>query len=98
MAIRIVFPEGKGPKSSMGTKVYTDDGHEIKGVMSIDIHAAVNCAIEATIKVHASEIENADCIAWVKTQKIGFFRKVFSKLLKKPIDVTSLASIARTYK
>ena len=60
MSIKIVLPEGEGIKSGNGTRVYTDDGHEINGITSITVRILRDEIIDATITVHASEIENLE--------------------------------------
>lgn len=58
MTIKIVLPEGDGPKATNGIKVYTDGGHEIHGITRIRCDWSVNEILEATITVEVSEIEN----------------------------------------
>jgi hypothetical protein len=59
MTIRIVLPDGDGVKIPNGTKVYTDSGHQIKGITRIEIEPLImDTAITAKITVLVSEIEN----------------------------------------
>lgn len=60
MSVRIVLPDGKGPKAAMGTKVYTDSGMEIERVSRIQIDILPDSILEATITVPISEIENLE--------------------------------------
>lgn len=72
MGIKIVFPKSENkavPMLSNGTKIYTDDGHEINGVTDLKIHASVNSVVKCVIEVHASEIENLEGVEGLVIQK-----------------------------
>lgn len=58
MTIKIVLPEGEGVKMGYGTKVYTDQGHEINDIVDIKINIKANDIINAVITVPISLIEN----------------------------------------
>ena len=58
MTIKIVLPEGDGPKATNGIKVFTDSGHEIKNITRIQMDIKPDSIIEATITVAVGEIEN----------------------------------------
>lgn len=61
MSIKIVLPGHKGkPRTAMGTRVYTDDGQEIKGVKEIKINFPHNDYLTADITVDVSTIENLE--------------------------------------
>jgi len=62
MTIKIVLPEGEGPKPCNGTKVYTESGHEIEGVNRIKIDIRSDCILEAEMTVSVSSIENLNGI------------------------------------
>jgi hypothetical protein len=62
MTIKVVLPEGKGPKSSWGTKVFTESGHEIKGVTRINIEMLPDCIVQAQFTVEVSNLENFEGI------------------------------------
>jgi len=62
MTIKIVLPEGKGPKSSWGTKVFTESGEEIKGVTRVEIDMLPDCMVSAQITVEVSDLENFEGI------------------------------------
>ena len=58
MTIKIVLPEGDSAKIGYGTKVYTDQGHEINDIVDITINIKANDIINAVITVPISRIEN----------------------------------------
>ena len=59
MTIKIVFPKGDGVKLGNGTKVFTDSGHEIRGITRIEIQPIeMDKPITAHIIVHVSNTEN----------------------------------------
>ena len=62
MTIKIVLPENKTsrPAIGQGTKIYTDSGEEIQGVVSCDIRVRPNEAITAILEVMVSEVENLE--------------------------------------
>ena len=60
MSIKIVLPEGDGPRPSTGTRVFTDGGTEIEGVMDIIVTMSPQKMITAYITVEASSIENLE--------------------------------------
>ena len=62
MTIKIVLPknETRLPSTGQGTKIYTDSGEEIQGVVSCDIRVRPNEAITATLEVMVSEVENLE--------------------------------------
>jgi hypothetical protein len=60
MSIRIVLPEGKAPRLSRGTKIYTETGEEIKGVTRISLDLDRDRVMTATIEVIVDDIENFD--------------------------------------
>jgi hypothetical protein len=60
MTIKIVLPEGGEARSSMGTRVFTSDGSEIKGVTRIQLDLRAGDYIEATITVAVGEVFGLD--------------------------------------
>ena len=62
MTIKIVLPEGKGPKSSWGTKVFTESGSKIEGITRIKIEMLPDCMVSAEITVEVSDLENFEGI------------------------------------
>jgi hypothetical protein len=62
MSIRIVLPSGKAPKTARGTKIYTEDGHEIKGVTGCNIEIMPHGAITAHLSVFVEDVENLEQI------------------------------------
>ena len=65
MTIKIVLPEGEGPKPCNGTKVYTESGEEIEGVSRIKIEIIGDCMLQAEMTVSVSSIENLNGIEGV---------------------------------
>lgn len=62
MTIKIVLPknETSRPATGQGTKIYTDSGEEIQGVVACDIRIRPDEAITATLEVMVSEVENIE--------------------------------------
>ena len=62
MTIKIVLPknETSRPIVGHGTKIYTDSGEEIRGVVSCDIRVRIDEVITATLEVLVSEVENLE--------------------------------------
>ncbi|MGP9834212.1 hypothetical protein [Marinobacter sp. NSM] len=63
MSIKIVLPDGKAPKAGNGTKIFTEDGTEIKGVERCIIDIASNEAVTAHLIVAVRDIENLEQVA-----------------------------------
>lgn len=63
MSVKIVLPDGGGLKLGRGTKVYTEDGAEIKGVHRCIIDVAPDDVVTAHLVVAVREIENLEQIA-----------------------------------
>lgn len=63
MSIKIVLPEGGSPKRGRGTKVFTEDGHEVSGVQRCIIDIQSDCAITAHLTVTVRDIENLEKVA-----------------------------------
>ncbi|HEY7885571.1 MAG TPA: hypothetical protein VIC08_11570 [Cellvibrionaceae bacterium] len=62
MSIKIVLPEGDGPKTVDGARVFTQDGHEIEGVLRVEMDMLPGCILSAKVTVLVSEIENLEGI------------------------------------
>ncbi|WP_138436517.1 hypothetical protein [Marinobacter shengliensis] len=62
MSITIVLPSGSSPRTGAGTKIYTEDGHEIKGVTKCTVHITPNGCIAARLDVCVKEVENLEGI------------------------------------
>lgn len=62
MTIKIVLPknETSQPAVGYGTKIYTESGEEIQGVVALDIRIRIDEAITATLEVLVSEVENLE--------------------------------------
>jgi hypothetical protein len=62
MTIKIVLPKNETclPSTGQGTKIYTDSGEEIQGVVACDIRIRPNEAITAILEVMVSEVENLE--------------------------------------
>ena len=60
MSIKIVLPSGKAPKACRGTKIYTEDGHEIKGVTGCNIEIMPDGVVMARLSVFVEDVENLD--------------------------------------
>ena len=62
MTIKIVLPKNDSKHAILGhgTKVYTDSGEEIQGVVALDIRIRRDEAITATLEVLVSEVENLE--------------------------------------
>ena len=70
MSIKIVLPEGDGPRPATGTRVFTDGGTEIQGVMDITVTMSPKKMITAYITVEVSSIENLEGLeAFINTDK-----------------------------
>lgn len=61
MGIKIVLPDGD-VKSGNGTKVYADDGTEIRGIAGMTIRIFPDEIVLAKLEVCVSALENADGI------------------------------------
>tara|TARA_R100000781_G_scaffold110309_1_gene75670 strand:+ start:8475 stop:8744 length:270 start_codon:yes stop_codon:yes gene_type:complete len=62
MSIKIVLPSGKAPKACRGTKIYTEDGHEIKGVTGCNIEIMPDGVVMARLSVFVEDVKNLDQI------------------------------------
>jgi len=62
MGIKVTLPEGEGPRTGMGTKIYTSDGVEITGVSDISISIQPDSFITAKITVCVDELANFHAI------------------------------------
>jgi len=62
MTIKVVLPEGGGLKQGMGTKVFTESGHEIENVTGMTVRIMPDEIIEAQMTVYVSNIENFEGI------------------------------------
>ena len=91
MTIKIVLPEGDGPKSGHGTKVFTDCGTEIKDISQIKIEILPDCILQAQITVGLSGIENLSGIEGVFIVDQMPSKKPIS-LFEKIINLVSLAA------
>ena len=56
--IKIVLPEGEGPKVSNKVKIYTESGEQIHGVSRIEIDIKPNEIVEAKLTVYVADLEN----------------------------------------
>lgn len=63
MSIKIVLPGGKTPKAGGGTKIFTEDGTELKGVHRCIIDIAPDDAVTAHLVVAVRDIENFEQVA-----------------------------------
>lgn len=63
MSIKIVLPDGHAPKTGGGTKIFTEEGVEIKGVQRCIIDVAPGDAVTAHLVVTVRDIENLEQIA-----------------------------------
>ena len=62
MTVKVVLPEGDGLKAAMGTKVFTESGHEIENVTGMTVRIMPDEIIEAQMTVYVSSIENFEGI------------------------------------
>ena len=62
MTIKVVLPEGDGLKAAMGTKVFTESGHEIENVTGMTVRIMPDELIEAQMTVYVRNIENFEGI------------------------------------
>lgn len=65
MTVKIVLANGSGPgaKLAQGTRIYTESGHEIKGVHSLKISFPIDGVVIAKMKVSVHDIENLEGLA-----------------------------------
>lgn len=65
MTVKIVLPEspGRGPSSALGTRVYTESGHEIKGIAGLQIDFPLDGVITAKMEVLVHAIDNLEGLA-----------------------------------
>ena len=99
----IVQPARKdsGAVPANGTKVMTEDGHEITGITSISLHAEVGDVWRATIECtpHVSEPMIVRAVMQ-STLRLNWWQRLCFKVsgLRIPVETTSIADDSRRYK
>lgn len=63
MSIKIVLPDDSAPKVGHGTKIFTEDGAEIKGVQRCIIDIAPSDVVTAHLVIAVRDIENLEQVA-----------------------------------
>ena len=62
MTVKIVLPESEEGQATpvIGTKIYAENGQEVKGVLGLDIHTEIGGNVTATIDVLIEDISGMD--------------------------------------
>ena len=65
MTVKIVLPgsAGTGPTCAHGTRIYTESGHEIKGVRSLQVDFPIDGVVTAKMEVVVHAIDNLEGLA-----------------------------------